>query len=203
MTDDTLHDHERTIQVRVRSLADLFDALDPAPLEERALNGAVGRSILASARRYRSAGRLGLRLHLPESARVHSDAVANATRQHFRREHDDGERNFRRRMRMGGVTFAVASVGLAGSFWLRSQLNTVSESTLVQGLSEGLLILGWVVMWRPIEILLWERWDNHLDHGLLDRLSRIPVECVFPAEKEPDDATGRGNDGIGCADHRR
>ena len=49
----------------------------------------------------------------------------------------------------------------------------------MQGLNEGLLILGWVMMWRPIDILLFEHWESHLDHGRLKRLASIPIEFVF------------------------
>ena len=68
---------------------------------------------------------------------------------------------------------------LAGSFWLRSLLSDVQGRPLGQGLGEGLLILGWVAMWRPVEILLFEHWESHLDHAMLERLASVPIEFVF------------------------
>ena len=73
---------------------------------------------------------------------------------------------------------------LGGSLWLRSLLSDVQASTFVQGLGESLLILGWVVMWRPVEILLWEHWESHLGHAILERLARIPIEIVFRPETD-------------------
>ena len=52
------------------------------------------------------------------------------------------------------------------------------------GLGEGLLILGWVAMWRPVEILLFEHWESHRDHALLKRLAGIPIEIVFQPDWE-------------------
>ena len=41
---------------------------------------------------------------------------------------------------------------------------------------EGLLILGWVAMWRPIEVLLYDWWPLARRRTLLRRLATIPVE---------------------------
>lgn len=41
---------------------------------------------------------------------------------------------------------------------------------LVEGLEEGLLILGWVMMWRPIDILLFEYWESHLGQRRLKHI---------------------------------
>jgi hypothetical protein len=167
-----------TIEIRIRSLAHLFDALDPAPLQERALDHQAASYVLARAGTYRPTEPLRLLVHLPESLRVHAAAATDAIHEHFRRAHAQGERVFRRRLRIGGRTLAVALGVLAGSLALRSLLSDV-EGTLVQGLGEGLLILGWVAMWRPVEILLFEHWESHVDHEMLERLASIPIEFVF------------------------
>jgi hypothetical protein len=43
-------------------------------------------------------------------------------------------------------------------------------------MGEGLLILGWVAMWRPTEALLYDWWPMTWRRGLLRRLASIPVE---------------------------
>ena len=67
----------------------------------------------------------------------------------------------------------------ARNIWLRSLLREIEGRALVQGIEEGLLILGWVAMWRPVEILLFEHWESHQDHAMLQRLASIPIEFVF------------------------
>lgn len=44
-----------------------------------------------------------------------------------------------------------------------------------QVVGEGLLILSWVVLWRPAELLLFERWESRHERQVLERLSNIPV----------------------------
>ena len=173
-----------TIEIRIRYLEQLFDALDPAPLKERSLDGNVERYILAGAGAHRTTEGLRLLVHLPESLHAHMTHATDAIHEHFRRAHTQGERNFRRRMRIGGFALVAALGVLAGSFGLRGLLSNIEGRALVQGLGEGLLILGWVAMWRPVEILLFEHWESHLDHAMLERLATIPVGFVF----QPDTA---------------
>jgi hypothetical protein len=168
-----------TIEIRTSSLAQLFDALDPAPLQERALDRDVESYIVGRAAKHRPTEPLRLRVHLPESLRARAADATASIHEHFRRAHEEGERSFRRRLRIGGFTLAVAVGVLAASIWLRSLLSDIKGRPLVQGLGESLLILGWVSMWRPVEILLFEHWESHLDHTVLKRLASIPVEFVF------------------------
>ena len=179
-----------TIEIRIRSLAQLFEALDPAPLQERALDRSAESYIFACAGKHRPTEPLRLLVHFPESLRAHAADATDGIHDHFRRAHAQGERKVRRRMRIAGFALAAASGVLAGSFWLRSLLSDVERRTLVQGLSEGLLILGWVAMWRPVEILLFEHWESHLDHAMLERLASIPVEFVFQPHAAQGDVTG-------------
>ena len=148
-------------------------------MQERALDRSAESYIFACAGKHRTTEPLRLLVHFPESLRAHAADATDGIHDHFRRAHAQGERKFRRRMRIAGFALAAASGVLAGSFWLRSLLSDVERRTLVQGLSEGLLILGWVAMWRPVEILLFEHWESHLDHAMLERLASIPVEFVF------------------------
>ena len=190
-------DHEAMdnmeVALRIRSLASLFDALDPAPLHQKALNRDAERYILGNAGADRSTEPIRLLIHLPESLRAHAAEVSDAIHDHFRRAHEQGERIFRRRLRIGGVSLGVALGVLAGSIWLRSLLRDIEGRALVQGIEEGLLILGWVAMWRPVEILLFEHWESHQDHAMLQRLASIPIEFVFPSgtsrqeDEAPDD----------------
>ena len=181
------------VALRIRSLASLFDALDLAPLHQRALNRDAERYILGSAGSDRSKEPIRLLIHLPESLRADTADVSDAIHDHFRRAHEQGERIFRRRLRIGGVSLGVALGVLAGSIWLRSLLRDIEGRALVQGIEEGLLILGWVAMWRPVEILLFEHWESHQDHAMLLRLASIPIEFVFPSgtsrqkDEAPDD----------------
>ena len=50
-----------------------------------------------------------------------------------------------------------------------------SESRLAEVVREGFLIGGWVAMWRPIEVFLYDWWPIRAEARLFDRLSNMPV----------------------------
>ena len=77
-----------TIEIRIRTLAQLVDALDPAPLPERTLNRNAESYIIASAGKHTATESLRLLVHLPESQRAQA---ADPIHEHFRRTHAQGE----------------------------------------------------------------------------------------------------------------
>jgi len=54
-------------------------------------------------------------------------------------------------------------------------------------LGEGLLILGWVALWRPLEIFLYEWWPLRRRMNVLRQLAQAPV-WIRPT---PDGASDR------------
>ena len=166
------------IQIRIRNLDQLFESLDPSPLRKRALGRNVESYILDRVRKLPRHEPLQLLVYLPESLRAHVADMTEGIHEHFRVAHAQGEQRFRRRIRTGGITLGIGLAVLATSLGLRSLLGDL-DGQVAQGFGEGLLILGWVAMWRPIEILLYEHWESHLDHAMLDRLASAVVEYSF------------------------
>jgi hypothetical protein len=54
----------------------------------------------------------------------------------------------------------------------------LGENSLATLFREGLLIVGWVAMWRPLEIFLYDWWPIVGERRLSDRLSAIHVRIV-------------------------
>jgi hypothetical protein len=48
-------------------------------------------------------------------------------------------------------------------------------------LAEGLLIIGWVGLWRPVEIFLYDWWPVLRRQRQFAALARMPVEVVTDA----------------------
>jgi hypothetical protein len=61
------------------------------------------------------------------------------------------------------------------------------ESRLAGVLREGLLIGGWVAMWRPLEVFLYDWWPIRAEVRLFDRLSAMPVRIDY-TQTVPTDA---------------
>lgn len=74
-------------------------------------------------------------------------------------------------MRIGRTALVVGIAVLGISLPLRALLGDPGDRGLIVAIGEGLLILGWVAMRRPVEILLFERLENHRNCALLHRIS--------------------------------
>jgi hypothetical protein len=70
------------------------------------------------------------------------------------------ETNERRRLRLllrdGRIALVTGLLFLFDCLLLRSLLHTIGDGAVFGILGEGLLIIGWVAMWRPLEIFLYE-----------------------------------------------
>jgi hypothetical protein len=69
----------------------------------------------------------------------------------------------------------VAIAFLLGCILLRQLARAMGEGLVLQTIDEGLYIVGWVAMWRPLEIFLYD-WRPIWRRGrLFAKLSQIPV----------------------------
>jgi hypothetical protein len=70
-------------------------------------------------------------------------------------------------------------------------------------LQEGLLISGWVALWRPIEIFLYDWWPIRAEAALADRLSVMPVRISYKQDGSADAAGLAGRVASGSSGSER
>ena len=85
--------------------------------------------------------------------------------------------------RRGRASLAIGVCALAMSLAAGNLVGHVLSSHVAGLFEEGLLIGGWVAMWRPIEIFLYDWWPIRAKARLLDRLSAMPVRVVQRAPR--------------------
>lgn len=163
------------IEVRVPRLESLYETLDPSPFREKALDPDFEAYLLDCAGEFGDALPLTVLVHAPPELRDHAADLATALHAHFGfllQQHARRERTQARRHR--AVVFAGLGV-LAGALVLRRLLQGWSGSG-GEILAEGLLLLGWVALWRPIDALLFDRHATREERGVLSRLAEARVE---------------------------
>lgn len=175
------------IDVHLGDLRQLFNSMDPSPFHERALDPDAEEFIVSSAKERRSdvvpslvvfVDRLD---HAPDEVSI----VAQAIRAHFARRADTKRRELRQLLRLGRISLAIGLPILALSL-LGGELiaQAMDPRPLAGVLRESLVIGGWVAMWRPMEILLYDWWPVRDDQRLLERLSRMEVRFVGPEDPQ-------------------
>ena len=166
------------IEVHVTDLKQLFDSLDPTPFHKRDLDPKAEEFITGWARELRADAPLSLLVHVDRA--THSDrateVVHAAVRDHFRRKHDVTRQRLRQLFRQGRISLVIGLGFLAACLVAADVLEGVLDQSRLLGiLRESLIIGGWVAMWRPIEIFLYDWWPIRHDARLFDRLSRMTV----------------------------
>lgn len=168
-----------SIDIRIQRADQLFDTLDPSPFHEKALSRDAEGYIVGYAGEYGDAEPLRLIVHAPVSIKQHAAEVASAIHAHFQFAHEQCRRQYQRRMRIGRTLLVAGIAVLVTALLLRALLGSTGDRPMLAATGEGLLILGWVAMWRPVEILLFDRLENHQNSALLQRLADIPVDFEF------------------------
>ena len=164
-----------TIELELHSLAQLFDVLDPAPFRERALDPHAHRYLLSYAEELDPRGALRLRVHLPPELRDAADTIGAAVHNHFAYERAQAARLLRARMRLAWRALLVGMLILASTTLVGQELRRLP---LLDWLGEGVQILGWVMLWYPLDLLLFQRREAVAELRALDALAHAEVELI-------------------------
>jgi len=168
------------IEVRLRELAQLFNSMDPSPFIDRDLDAKAEEFIVSWAREHPTGHEFQLSIHLataPEPDRA--AGVEEAVRHYFKARADMKRSEFRQLMRVGRQSLLVGLLFLAGCLFLAGMLAPKLDSaTAADIVREGLTILGWVAMWRPLQVYLYDWWPLREEQRLFARLARLHVRLI-------------------------
>ena len=175
-------DRDAVVDLRIRALGQLFDSMDPSPFREKALDDKAARWLLDSVREHPRDAPLRVVVHLPESLRIAAHNLPDAIHNHFRFELAQARRELRWRMAAGWRALGVGLVlltacGAVGSLMAAEFGDSAHAGVRI--IDEGLLILGWVALWRPLDILLFDRFELRAGLRPLSRLAEVPVDLRF------------------------
>jgi hypothetical protein len=170
------------IEVHVGELRQLFDAMDPSPFQNRDLDPTAAEYVVGWARELPRDASLALLVHLDRSAGLADETalLGDAIRQFFSGRSTAARRRLRLLFHSGRISLAIGLAFLVLAF-VMSQLvaRLLQENAWGQLVREGVLIGGWVAMWRPLEIFLYDWWPILAEARLYDRLSSMPTRIKY------------------------
>lgn len=173
------------IELHVRELSQLFLSLDPAPFYDRKLDGDAEEYIVSHARDLPHAVSLTLSIHVDEAIADEDESrrVGDAVRAHFNRNADRSSRDLRQLFRRGRVALAMGLPVLFASIIAGELVQTTASGPLAGVLRESFLVGGWVAMWRPLEIFLYDWWPIRERRRIFERLGSMSVR-LQPSREE-------------------
>jgi hypothetical protein len=176
------------IEVHVAELKQLFNAMDPSPFRERDLDPKAEEFIVGWAREAPRDARLALLVRLNRGAGPAEEpaALREAIEDFFTERAVVTRRRLRDLFRRGRISLLIGLAALSiltvlGNFVVKAMPGHVADL-----LRESLSIGGWVAMWRPIEVFLYDWWPIRAEARLYDRLGVMPVRIAYTDPTKPD-----------------
>lgn len=179
---DSLPESCHVIEVRVAELRQLFNAIDPSPFRERDLDPEAEEFIVEWGRDFPAGAPLALIVHLERAAGQAEEAtlLRDAVHKFFAQRAAETRRKLRDLFRRGRISLVIALVFLAACVAIGDALAAYLAGTRLASVArEGFLIGGWVAMWRPLEVFLYDWWPIRAEARLFDRLSTMPVRIEY------------------------
>ena len=172
------------IQLRLATIAQLFSSLDPFPFRERDLDRDAEEFIVDWARELKEKTPPHVIVQLPSAAMAGVDPaeIQEAIRRYFRTRAELIASDLKELFRVGrrSLLIGLAALGLCLTIqslftaWVAPAL----PATAARFVEEGLVILGWVANWKPIEIFLFDWWPLADKKALYARLGAAKIDLV-------------------------
>jgi len=169
------------IQLELRDINQLFHSLDPSPFREKDLDLNAEEFIVSWARELPKTHQFHLKIHLPDTPTLGRDekTIQEAIRNYFSYRADQYALRNRELLREGWMNLAIGLSFLASCLFIARYLLQFGGGALIAIAQESLIIGGWVAMWRPMQIFLYDRWPARRMQTLYRRLSKMEISLVI------------------------
>lgn len=177
------------IELHVGELKQLFNSIDPSPFRTRDLDRDAEEFIVGWAKDLPRDVPLVLLVDLDRKAGLPDEAAVlrDAVHEFFRQRAEAYRRRLRELLRRGRTSLLIGLTVLAAAIALGDFLAALLKSSRIgEILRESLTIGGWVSMWRPLEIFLYDWWPIRSEAQLSDRLAAMPVRIRYLNATSPD-----------------
>ena len=177
-------DGKRLIEISIKSPSQLFDARDPAPFRERDLDDDLLEYIVSSAQEISARVPIKILIYVGEKESSHFPAksIEGAIRDFLSYQIDLKRTAFRVFLRRAQMYLVLGLIVLFVSIWSAQKLRQYEMPDPLAIVREGLVIIGWVSMWRPIELVLYDWLPMYEVFSLYKRLKETEIEIKFAEE---------------------
>ena len=171
--------HMHNIELKLHDMSQLFNSMDPSPFLEKDLDDEAEEFIVSWAQEFPPDDPVKLRVHLEQwPAEDPKELIQQAVHNYFAHRANLSELAFRRLMKQGRTSLFIGLVFLATCLVTTKTVLRGEAGTWAAVLRESLTIAGWVAMWRPMEIYLYDWWPLRWRRKSYLKLSHMPVDII-------------------------
>ncbi len=166
------------IEIDLLSIMQIFNSLDPSPFFEKQLDTDAEDYIVGTVNDFPKKTQFTIVIYLPKEF-FNTDearAIPAAIRHHFEYKALETDRQFRQRARFGRFNLVVALVFLAFSLFVKYEILRIGNGLLFYFISEAFTIAGWVALWAPVTLLLYELYPIIQTKKVYERIADMEIE---------------------------
>lgn len=173
-----------SLELSISDPMQLFNSMDPAPFHERDLDAQVVDYIVDWAQEVAPDEPLQLLVTVnTRAAPLHPPGlICDAVHTSFQRRALAKRRALKKLLREGRISMVIGMSFLAAAIFISDYLGGfISNKNYAWLLQESVVIGGWVALWHPLNIFLYDWWPLRADRRLFERLASMPVDVVTNA----------------------
>lgn len=167
------------IEIDLLSIMQIFNTLDPSPFFEKQLDTDAENYIVDTVNEFPKNTPFIIVIHLPKEQAdcEEARAIPAAIKNHFEYRALATDRRFRQRARYGRINLVLSLIFLAISHTLSNIIDmNFGNQMLFSYIAEALDIAGWVAMWAPVTLLLYELYPIIQTKNVFERISTMEIE---------------------------
>lgn len=171
------------IEIRIRELTQLFNSMDPTPFHHKDLDPDAEEFIVSWALEHPRDAELQIVIHLAQTppAGDATELAREGIHNFFAHCADHAQREFRQMMQRGRISLLIGLAFLTGCLLIADTVAEIDGGTFVTIVRESFIIGGWVAMWRPLEIFLYDWWPLRQRRRIYEKLARADVRVLGAA----------------------
>jgi len=148
------------IELRLREVSQLFNSMDPTPFHHKDLDPDAEEFIESWALEFPPDSRFQITVHLQQMPPEGDPGalVTEAIHNFFDYKAELARRELRQLLLQGRISLVIGLAFLALCLLAANSIGEVTSGTVLTIGRESLTIGGWVAMWRPIQIFLYDWW---------------------------------------------
>ena len=168
------------IEIKLRDINQLFNTMDPSPFYEKDLDADAEEFIVSWAQEIPLHEPVVLTIHLsqPQSSQLTDAMVEEAVQHYFSYRENLSRLEFGRMMADGRVSLLIGLAFLSVCLFAAGLVKNQRWSTAGEVVQESLTIAGWVAMWRPLQLYLYDWWPLRRRWKVYGKMRGMRVEIV-------------------------
>lgn len=170
----------RYLALRVYKVEQLFDAMDPSPFLNKDLNPEAERFIESWATGFSPSSTFHITVHIEQWPQEGDPGVvlSGAMRNHFAYKAERTRSDLGHFLWQGRISLVIGIVFVTLCLLAADAIGKLGTHGSIGIARESLTIVGWVAMWRPMQIFLYDWWPLQRQIRMYEKLGDAKVRVI-------------------------